>query len=1053
MKNFLLICLLLFGLSATALAQENVTISGVVTDINKEPLIGVNVSVSNMPGFGTITDIDGKYSINVPLYRSLIFSYVGFDAQEVLIKEKQVLNIALKESENLVMEELVVTATGPQQKIAVSGAITNVNVDELKVNPSSSVANSLAGVVPGIMAMQTSGRPGSVSEFWIRSISTFGANSAALVLVDGFERDLNEVSVEDIESFSVLKDASATAIYGSKGANGVLLINTRRGNEGKIKISAKAEGFYNMLTKLPEFADGYTYASMANEAKITRNQEPLFAPEELEIYRLGLDPDLYPNVNWMDVMLRNGAWSGRTTLSLSGGGKTARYFISGSYQDEQGMYKTDKSLREYNTNANFKKYTYRMNVDVDITSTTLLKVGISGSLQKQNDPGVGSDAIWIALMGYNPILAPLMYSDGKIPSDHDGDTDPNNDKDRFNPWVQATMTGFNESWKNNIQTNVTLEQNLDFIIKGLRFIGRFGYDTNNSNWIRRNKNPELWKARRYRNQETGEIIFERIQEERLMAQTSNSEGDRREFFEWEMHYDRKMDRHRVGGVVKYNQAAKIQTQQIGSDLKNGISRRNQGIAGRLNYNWDLRYFIDFNFGYTGSENFHRDNRFGFFPAVSGAWNISGEPFMKNVKWIDMLKIRYSHGKTGNDDLGRDIRFPYLYSIERMYARNDKGEIIYDNDIPRPTGGYQFGDYNYNWRPGEYGIRYSSLASPNVSWEIATKQDLGIDYNLFGGKIDGAIDYFRERRDGIYMLREFLPWMTGIESIPSANVGIVKVEGFDGRITLKQKIGEVDLTLRGNMTYSRNQIAERDEENSVYWYKMQQGQRVDQARGLISLGLFKDYEEIRNSPRQTYGEVMPGDIKYKDVNGDGVINDDDRVAIGATTRPNMTYGFGASARWKGINVSLHFQGVGKSTYFINGSTVYMFSTGDGWGNVLKSMAESNRWISAEISGDPATEDPNAEYPRLTYGNNSNNNRPSTFWLRDGSYLRLKTLDIGYSLPKTLVNRAHFNEVRLFFIGTNLLTFSKFKLWDPELGSSTGRKYPLNKSYSLGVAVNL
>jgi TonB-linked SusC/RagA family outer membrane protein len=1037
MKNFLLICLLL-GFSVSAIAQGNVTVTGVVKDVHGEPLIGVNIIVKDMPGLGTITDIDGTYSLKVAPYKTLAFSYIGFDTEEVLVRDQRVINMVLKEAVTQLIEELVVTATGPQEKITVTGAVTNVPVDMLMSNPTTSVVNSLAGVVPGVMAMQTSGRPGSVSEFWIRSISTFGASTAALVLVDGFERDLNEVNVEDIESFSVLKDASATAIYGSKGANGVVLINTRRGNEGKINISAKVEGFYNMLTQLPEFVDGYTYASMANEAKITRNQAPLFQPEELEIFRLGLDADLYPNVDWMDLMLRDGAWSTRSTLNVSGGGRTARYFISGSYQDQQGMYQTDKSLKEYNTNANFKKYTYRLNVDADITATTLLKVGVAGSLQKQNDPGVGSTAIWTALMGYNSITAPQLYSDGRVPSVSDNDDNPDNDQDRFNPWVQATMTGFNESWKNNIQTNVTLEQNLDFLTKGLKFIGRFGYDTNSSNWITRKKNPELWQAKRYRSLE-GELIFDRVAPEMKMRQDSNSEGDRREFFEWEMHYNRKIQEHRFGGVAKYSQAAKIQTQRIGSDLKNGISRRNQGIAGRANYNWGLRYFVDFNFGYTGSENFHKDNRFGFFPAVSGAWNITGEPFMKNVKWVNMLKVRYSYGKTGNDNLG-DIRFPYLYTIETML-----------NDDDNPTGGYQFGDYNFDRYWG--GMRYSSLASANVSWEIATKKDFGIDYSFFGDKLSGAIDYFQERRDGIYMTRNFLPWMVGLESNPSANVGIVKARGFDGNFTLKHTVGEVNLTLRGNMTYGKNEIVERDEENTVYWYKMQEGHRVNQAMGLVAMGLFKDYEEIRNSPRQTFGEVMPGDIKYKDINGDGVINGDDVVAIGATTKPNLTYGFGAAAKWKGLNLSLHFQGVGKSTYFIDGSTVYMFSTGDGWGNVLKEMAESNRWISSEISGDPATEDPNAAYPRLTYGANGNNNRKSTFWLRDGSYIRLKTLDIGYTLPKTLVNKAHFNEVRIFFIGTNLLTWSGFKLWDPEMGSSHGKNYPLSKSLSLGVAVNL
>lgn len=491
MRNILLICMMLLGFSVHAFAQKEIVVTGIVTDTNKEPLIGVNVSIANMPGLGAITDINGKFLLKMPPYNKLVFTYIGYEPVEVLVKEQRTVNIAMEEAKATLIDEVVVTGTGTQKKIAVTGAVTNVDVAALKTSPSASMADALAGVVPGIQAMQSNGRPGSVSEFWIRSISTFGASNAALVLVDGFERDLNEINVEDVESFTVLKDASATAIYGSKGANGVILVNTRRGKEGKININAKVETFYSMFTQLPEFVDGYTYASMANEAKTTRNQEPLYQPEELELFRLGLDPDLYPNVDWMDLILRDGAWSTRASLNMTGGGRTARYYVGGSYQDQQGMYKTDKSLKKYNTNANFRKWTYRMNVDIDITKTTLLKVGVSGSLRKQNDPGVGTDAIWTTLMGYNSIMMPITYSDGKVSS-------WTAKEGNINPWVQATMTGYNESWQNNIQTNVTLEQKLDFITKGLKFIGRFGYDTENSNWIKRVKWPELYKAEPYR---------------------------------------------------------------------------------------------------------------------------------------------------------------------------------------------------------------------------------------------------------------------------------------------------------------------------------------------------------------------------------------------------------------------------------------------------------------------------------------------------------------------------------------------------------------------------
>ena len=1038
MKNFLFICMLLLGLSTSALAQESIVVTGVVTDTNKEPMIGVNVSISNIPGLGAITDLNGKYSIKMPPYHKLVFTYIGFEKVEVLVKEQRTVNVTMKEASAREIDEVVITGTGAQKKLTVTGAITNVDVDVLKANPSGSMANALAGNVPGILAMQTSGKPGSVSEFWIRGISTFGASNSALVLVDGFERSLDEINVEDVESFSVLKDASATAIYGSKGANGVVLITTKHGKAGKINISAKAETFYNMLTQVPDFVDGYTYASMANEAKITRNLEPLYKADELEIFRLGLDPDLYPNVNWIDELLRKGSWSTRATLSMNGGGNTARYYVSGSYLDQQGMYKVDKALKDYNTNANFRRWNYRMNVDIDITKSTLLKVGVSGSLQKANDSGVGSDAIWTALMGYNAIMVPKLYSNGYVPAYG------NDNGDRFNPWVQATMTGYRENWKNNIQTNVTLEQKLDFITKGLRFVGRFGYDTENNNWINRRKWPEQWKAKRFRATD-GTLDYDRVAEERKMFQESGSDGLRNEFFEAELHYSRGFKHHHLGGTLKYNQSSKIKTVGLGDDLKQGIARRNQGLAGRFTYNWNYRYFIDFNFGYTGSENFAAGHRFGFFPAISGAWNIAEESLIKkHLKWMNMFKIRYSYGKVGNDNLG-NTRFPYLYDIETMTKK--------DGDKTVDTGGYNFGDYTFDRYYG--GMRYSSLSSPNVTWEIATKHDLGIDFSFFNDKLSGSVDYFNEKREGIYMLREYLPGIVGLESNPSANVGKVTSEGFDGHFTFRQKLGAVGLTIRSNITYSKNEIVDRDEENNYYWYKMQKGHRVNQARGLISLGLFKDYDDIRNSPVQDFDgyKVMPGDIKYKDVNGDGKIDGNDQVAIGATTKPNLIYGFGIAANWKGLDVNLHFQGAGKSTYFIDGSTVHMFKLGDGWGNVLSEMANSNRWISADISGDPATENPNAEYSRLSYGPNSNNYQQSTYWLRNGSYLRLKTVEVGYTLPTQLVNKVHFNTVRIFFVGTNLLTWSAFKLWDPEMGSTDGKRYPLSKNLSLGISVNL
>lgn len=1043
MRNIILLFLLIVGWTTTVCAQneqQTLEVTGIVTDTKNEPLVGVNVTVKNIPGFGGITDIDGRYKIKVPNYSYLVFSYVGFDKQEVFVKDKKNINVVLVETQATSLDEVVITGTGAQKKLTMTGAVTTVDVSQLRT-PTASITNALAGNVAGIMARQTSGQPGSnFSEFWIRGISTFGAGNGALVLVDGFERDLNEINAEDIQDFSVLKDASATAIYGSRGANGVLLITTKRGKEGKTRVNAKVETSYNTRTRTPEFVDGPTYAGLMNEALITRNQTPAYTESDLKMYANGLDKDLFPNVDWMNLILKDGAPTYRANIDLTGGGTVARYFLSASYVNEGGMYETDRAMKDYNTNANYHRWNYRMNVDIDLTKTTLLKVGVAGSLDKQNLPGSQYHEIWNSLMGYNPIASPVQYSDGKWAAIGNGG--------KRNPWVLTTQQGYQETWKNKIQTTVNLEQDFKFITPGLKFFGRFGFDTYTDNGDNRFKWPESWLAERQRTSD-GELQFTRIETEKLMDGTMYSSGQRKEYLETELHYNRQFGDHIVGGVLKYSQDKTTNTSHNGNSnsyekIVQSIQNRHQGFAGRFTYGWKYRYFFDFNFGYNGSENFATGKQFGFFPAYSVAWNIAEEPIIKkHLKWMNMFKLRYSYGEVGNDRLmdgNNQIRFPYLSRFTEWNGKTD------DPDNIGNMNGYYYGDIgtsNYYYP----GLTYARIASNNITWEIAKKHDLGLDFSLFDDKFTGSIDYFHEQRDGIYMKRNFLPQIIGlshIETQPYANIGSVLSKGFDGNIAYKQMAGDVRLTVRANMTYSKNEIKEYDEENSRYPYKMMYGFRVDQARGLIAEGLFKDYEEIRNRPSQG-GGIMPGDIKYKDVNGDGVIDNNDEVAIGATTRPNLIYGFGISAEWKGFDINVHFQGAGKSSFFIDGFTVYPFKE-KSWGNILTDVV-GNYWSLG------TNEDPNAKYPRLSYGENPNNYRASTYWLRNGSYIRLKNVELGYSIPKQLVNRIHLDRVRLYLMGTNLLTFSDFKLWDPELGSSNGQQYPLSKTVTIGLTVGI
>lgn len=645
MKKYIFNLLLLFCCTCSVYAQNSsvevqtnrIEVEGLVTDESKEPLIGVNVIIKDIPGLGAITDIDGKFKIKMEPYHRLVFSFIGFEKQEVLIKEQRTIKVIMKEATATALDEVVVTGTGAQKKITMTGAVTNVDINTLKTS-TSSITNALAGNIAGVMARQTSGQPGNnISEFWIRGISTFGAGSSALILVDGFERSMNELNIEDIESFTVLKDASATAIYGSRGANGVVLITTKRGKGGKVQIDAKVETTYNTRTITPDLIDGYTYASMMNEARTTRNQEPFFPEDKLYILRNGLDQDLYPNVDWMDVLLKKGAPTYRATINMNGGGSLARYYVSASYVDEGGMYKVDKGLKDYNTNANYRRWNYRLNVDMDITKTTLLKVGVSGSLDKKNEPGMSSN-IWASAMNYNPVSVPIMYSNGYTPAF-------GSDDEQINPWTIATQTGYQETWNNKLQTNITLEQDFSFITKGLKFIGRYGFDTNNYQWINRKKIPELWRAEQNRASD-GSLVMRKVRDEQLMSQEANSTGERKEYLEAELHYDRTFGNHMVGAVMKYTQDKTINASvKKEDDIMQGIDRRHQGLSGRFTYGWKYRYFVDFNFGYNGSENFATGHQFGFFPAYSVAWNIAEESFIKEKSpWINMFKVRYSSEK-------------------------------------------------------------------------------------------------------------------------------------------------------------------------------------------------------------------------------------------------------------------------------------------------------------------------------------------------------------------------------------------------------------------------
>lgn len=1019
MKKYLIIIVLTL-LVGSLLAQDVMEVSGVITDPTNTPLQGVSVTIKDQAGLGTISNTNGAFKIKADAYSILIFSYIGYKTQEVKVGQKTLVNVVMQPSDSSVLDQVVITAMGAKKKLTVTGAITTVNIKDLRI-PTANISNALAGNVAGIIAMQTSGEPGfNNSQFWIRGMSTFGANQGALVMVDGFERPFNEINIEDIESFSVLKDASATALYGSKGANGVILITTKNGRAGKIAIDGRVQVGYVARTRTPEYVNGYEYAKLVNEARITRNREPLYTANELEIIKYGLDPDLYPNVDWMNLMLRPYTNNENASINFKGGGTTARYFVSASYFNEGGMYESDKALKEYKTNANRNRWNYRTNFDFDITKTTLLRLGVAGFLEKKNSPGLGH-FIWESVVGTNPISTPVLYSNGLVPAYGVGA--------QTNPWVLTSQTGYKEFWQNNIATNVNLEQRLDFITKGLRAVARVAFDADSRNEIFRQKWPEQFYVERRRDR-NGNLIMLRKSAESLMFQTSAASGTRILELNGEVTYSRNFSGHNLDGLVRVFRRESRSSVNVGTDIANGIPYRNLSLSGHAGYSFKNKYLAAFDFGYTGSENFRVGKQFGFFPAFSAGWNISEENLFKQITWLDLLKVRYSHGWVGNDNLGR--RFAYLSTIGA-------------------GGNFNFGEGISPYVFPTLG--YTQVASDGLTWETGVKKDLGLEINILKNMFTFYMDLFEETRDNIFIQRNYLPGIVGITSSPFANVGKTLNRGFDGNFSFHKKLRTVDFTARGNLTYYKNQIVERDEQYNFYPYRSQEGFRIDQTRGLIAEGLFKNYEEIRNSPKQTYGSYMPGDIKYKDVNGDGVIDDDDIVPIGASWRPSLIYGMGMSAQWKGVDFNIHFQGAGRSSYFINGPSVYPFVNGS-WGNVLTEVADpSNRWISADISGDPATENPHAKYPRLSYGGNGNNYRQSTYWLRDGQYLRLKTLEFGYTFPPQLLQKYHMSVARIYVVGQNLFVWDKLKIWDPELASGNGMAYPPSKTVTVGLNITL
>jgi len=1001
-------------------AQSGLTASGMIMSGNGESQIGVTIVVKENPSKGTVSDLDGHFKITgLQANQTLIFSLVGYDRMEMKVaKSDEKMRIVMKERVNE-LEAAVVVGHSTQRKISVTGAITNVDVKDLKA-PATSISNMLGGRIPGIISQLKSGEPGKDNaDFWIRGISTFGAGSSALVLIDGVEGNINTLDPEDIESFSILKDASATAVYGVRGANGVVLVTTKKGVAGKLSVNVKVNAGMSYSPRMPNYVDANTYASLANEASMSRGGDPIYNSVDLALFKSGLDPDLHPNVDWRNAILKDATWNQQYHIGISGGAQVARYYMSLGVMNKDALFKQDQGVNKYSTNVAYKQYNFRANVDVNLTKTSILTLGLEDIMINQNYPGFGNDsqALWDAQANITPVTTPIVFSTGQLPA-----YGPNNDQ--INPYVLLNYSGFKRFYKNTTKLNLQFQQDLSMITKGLNFTALFNMNNNSEMTTSRTKTPALYYARTRKRD--GTLALEKRRDSSDPVFSVDTYVDRKFYFEAHANYERLFNKvHRVTGLAHYYMEDYISSYDRSSypfkpltDLT-AIPKRYMGFSGRATYSYNDTYMIEGNIGYTGSEAFEKGKKFGVFPAVSLGWvPTQYKMVQEKLPFLDFLKFRGSYGVVGNDRM--NTRFPYL-------------------TLMGSTG-------SGLWNSGS-GYTETQVGSNNLRWETATKRNFGIDAKFFKNKIDMSVDFFKDIRSGIYQQRASIPDEMGLVTLPFANVGKMKSWGVDGHLSYTQTINkDAYLVLRANFTQSKNQILEFEESIVRYPYQSSVGYQWGVNRGLIALGLFKDEADVKNSPKQTFTNlVLPGDIKYKDVNGDGVINDYDIVPLDYSDTPQIQYGFATEFNWKNWNLSVLFEGVSRIKYFSAGNGFYPFA-GKEVGNVLD-IVTTDRWTSREISGTAETENPNARFPRLTYGANGNNNRSSTFWLNDGAYLRLKNVQISYQLKGAFLNKAGIKSTTFSIIGENLHVWDKVKIFDPGQANKNGSVYPIQRVVTL------
>lgn len=1001
-------------------------IQGFVKDEKGEVIIGATIKVKNTE-IGTATNMDGLYNLTVPSESSvLVVSYIGYVTQEVTVGKRQNIIIVLKEDAKS-LEEVVITAYGTgQKKASMVGSVQTVRPADLKV-PAANLSTSFAGRLSGVIAVQRSGEPGADgANFWIRGVSTLGsASTSPLIIIDGIEAsatDLNALDPEVIDGFSILKDATATAMYGMRGANGVMIVTTKSGAAlDKPIINFRVEGSMSEPTSIPKFVDGVTFMQLYNEAVYNQpsGKEP-YTQERINGVRDGLNPYVFPNVDWYNEMFKDRSFSEMFNFNIRGGGKKVDYFSSVSVSHESGMLKSrSKDFFSFDNNISRMRYSFQNNINARLGKYSRLSLKLNVMLVDKRGPAQSTSELFNSVMNTNPVDAPIMFpEDGETTYIKWGAAQ----KSTVNP-LASMVNGYSDVFQSTVIASLNFDQDLSMFVPGLKFKAMASLKNFSNSVQTRSAGWNVFSMNNWVCNEDGTYDFdltrEKPEESTELKTSSSNTGDRRIYLQAMLEYNRTFGKHDVGGLLIYNQDEYVNNNP-GTDLLKTLPTRRQGIAARASYAYDNKYLMEVNLGYNGSENFSKGNRWGLFPSIALGYNISEETFFTPLKdVVTRMKIRASYGLVGNGEVGGQ-RFAYLSNVDLTGSPSFTTGIDMNTTLSGPS--------------------YRRFTNNELTWEVGKKYNFGIDLMLLN-RFNLTFDVFREDRSNIFQTKATIPSYTGVYGTAAyVNSAKVRNQGVDASIDFGHKFNkDFSMTFKGTFTYAHNEILKYEEAIGDYPALSRIGYSTSQQWGYIADHLFADNKEVVNNPSQMLGgTVEAGDIKYinqpnKYGKYDAVIDQNDRLPIGNPTTPEIVYGFGPSLQWKGFDFSFFFQGVAKTSLFMRNLQPF--------GKITE-----NKNVQTFIANDhwsPDNQNIFAAYPRLTIDPIANNSAQSTFWMRDGAFLKLKNAEIGYT----------YKNMRFYLRGSNLLTISKFDLWDPEQGGGNGLKYPTQRVFNLGFQMTI